>query len=206
MAELAEPCQVAQLRESPSAPAPAAARADGTFEELYDEHVAFVWRSVRRLGVADDAAEDVVQGVFLVVHRRWADFHANSTVRTWLFAIVLNVVRDHRRTLRRKKAHRLPANDAGDPDSLPDLKTATPYEMLARAEAARIIDRLLQELDEDKRAVFILSELEQMTAPEIAQATGLPARAVYSRVRAARTDFERAAARLRRQPPPRSER
>ncbi|MGE3634951.1 MAG: RNA polymerase sigma factor, partial [Sandaracinaceae bacterium] len=71
-------------------------------EEIYDACFDFVWRSARRMGVAEAHADDVVQEVFLVAHRRLADFEGRSSVRTWLFGILLRVVSDHRRTLRRK--------------------------------------------------------------------------------------------------------
>jgi RNA polymerase sigma-70 factor (ECF subfamily) len=168
------------------------------FDRFYDEHVSFVWRCVRRLGVPDDAAEDVAQSVFLVVYRRLGDFAAKSSVRTWVFAIVMNVVRDYRRA-RRRRNHWLPAGESSDLAKLPDETARTPHEALERSEAARLIDQLLAELDEDKRVVFLLAELEQMTAQEISAATGLSVKKIHSRLRAARTDFERAAARLRRQ-------
>ena len=168
-----------------------------SFEELYDAQVDFVWRSARRLGVADDAVDDVVQQVFLVVHRRHAEFQGRSSTKTWLFAILLNAVREHRRTLRRKSPHR--TSPATDPDTLIDPMVANnPERALERAEASRLIDALLESLEGDKRVVFVMAELEQMTPAEIAQATGLDAKTVYARLRAARIDFERAAAAMRR--------
>src|SRR4051794_16597314 len=76
-----------------------------TFEEVYEEHFSFVWRAARRLGAPAAAVDDVVQEVFLVVHRRLPEFAGRSSLKTWLFAIVLRVVRDHRRSLRRKSPH-----------------------------------------------------------------------------------------------------
>jgi RNA polymerase sigma-70 factor (ECF subfamily) len=168
------------------------------FERLYDEHVDFVWRSARRLGVSELAVDDVVQQTFLVVHRRLDDFEGRSSSKTWIFSILLRVVREHRRTLRRKSPHWfLPPLD---PDLTEGLGPGgNQEEALLRAEASATIDRLLESLDGDKRVVFVLAELEEMTADEIAAATGLDRPAVYSRLRAARTDFERAAARFRRQ-------
>lgn len=157
-----------------------------TFEGVYEEHFEFVWRSVRRLGIDDDAMDDVVQEVFLVVYRRLADFEGRSSVKTWLFGIALRVARTHRRGLARK----------GGLDPLPpqmaDVDQKGPEAAASQNEARRMLDRLLGELDEDKRAVFVLSELEQMTAPEIAEAIGVKVNTVYSRLRAARTAFEAA--------------
>jgi RNA polymerase sigma-70 factor (ECF subfamily) len=184
-----------------AAPAQASSQAEGparqlSFGEVYDEHVDFVWRSAQRLGVEEAALDDVVQQVFLVVHRRLGEFEGRSSIKTWLFAILLRAVRDHRRTLLRKSPHaRCPS---ADPDTLPEPAVG-PEELLEQREAARIIGLLLEELEGDKRTVFVMVELEQMSANEVSEATGLDVRAVYSRLRAARTDFERAASRMRKQ-------
>jgi RNA polymerase sigma-70 factor (ECF subfamily) len=163
---------------------------------IYDEYVDFVWRSARRLGVHDDDADDVVQQVFVVVHRRLSEFEGRASVKSWLFAILLRVVQDHRRSLRRKSTHL--AGTPLDPDALPAATAASdPYEALSRAEASRLINQLLERLDEERRVVFVMAELEQMTPAEIAEALDVDAKVVYARLRAARADFEEAAARLR---------
>jgi RNA polymerase sigma-70 factor, ECF subfamily len=177
-----------------SAPAP-------TFEQVYDEHAEFVWRSVRRLGLDASAADDALQLVFLVVHRRLGEFEGASSMRTWLFGIVLRVVREHRRSLKRKSPYL--RNDDTAEDELGRVTDATtranPEQALSQREASEIINKLLDTLDDDKREIFVMADLEQMTAIEIGEALGMDPPAVYSRLRAARTDFERAAALLRRE-------
>ncbi len=162
------------------------------FDDLYEQQVDFIWRNVRRLGVDEAAVEDVVQQVLLVVHRRLPEFCHASSVRTWIFGIVLRVASEYRRSVRR--IHPFPWTD---PDTLADDSQRGPDESTARAEAARLVQQWLKELDEDKREVFILAELEQMTAREIAEATGSNTSTVYSRLRTARLDFEKAARRSR---------
>src|SRR5258705_9464280 len=76
-----------------------------SFDDVYQRYVDFVWRSVRRAGVEEGAVDDVVQQVFLVVHRRLPEFSHASSVRTWIFGIMLRVLREHRRSLRRKSPH-----------------------------------------------------------------------------------------------------
>ncbi|MGO8993657.1 MAG: RNA polymerase sigma factor [Polyangiaceae bacterium] len=168
------------------------------FEEVYGEHFPFVWRSVRRLGVDSSAVDDVVQEIFLVVHRRLAEFEARSSMKTWLFGVVLRVVRQHRRTLRRKPAQ-LGGGAAMDPDveRVRDTAERGPHERAAEREAVRTLHAILDELDDDKREVFVLSELEQMTVPEIAEAVETNVNTVYSRLRAARRDFDQAVLRYR---------
>jgi len=163
------------------------------FSEIYRDNVAFVWRSLRRLGVNARDVDDVCQEVFVIVHRKLSTFDATATMRTWLFGIARRVAADHR-----KRAHvrretpaapsELDVNQAGPSDG-PD-----PLE-LRRARA--ILDEILDELDEAKRAVFVLFELEEMPMAEVAKAVECPLQTAYSRLAAARKQVESAV--LRRQ-------
>jgi RNA polymerase sigma-70 factor (ECF subfamily) len=172
--------------------APASARTGLRFADVYESHFAFAWRSVRRLGVEESAVDDVVQEIFVIVHRRLDDFEGRSSLKTWLFGIVLRVVRDHRRAVRRKSPR-----SAGDADTVEADIASDPHERALKAEAARVLHAILDELDDEKREVFVLAELEQMSAPEIAEAVGAPLNTVYSRLRAARQAFEAGVARHR---------
>jgi RNA polymerase sigma-70 factor, ECF subfamily len=167
------------------------------FERLYEQYVDFVWRSARRLGVSDDALDDVVQKVFLVVHRQLAGFERRASYKTWIFSIILRVVQDHRRHLRRKVPAWLVSADDALLDHVIDTQQPSPFDAVVQADAARLVEELLGALDDDKRAAFVLAELEQMTLPEIAQATGVNVKTIHSRLRAARIEFERAADRWR---------
>jgi RNA polymerase sigma-70 factor (ECF subfamily) len=159
------------------------------FASVYEEHFAFVWRSLRRLGVASAQLDDASQDVFLVIYRRLDDFEGRSSVKTWIFGIVLKIVRTYKRTAARKPTEPL----EGDIAAL-----ASPAEELTdAARAARLMHSLLDELDDAPRAVFVLSELEEMTAPEISAALGVNLNTVYSRLRAARRDFDAALVRHR---------
>jgi RNA polymerase sigma-70 factor, ECF subfamily len=168
-----------------------------TFDVVYEEHFDFLWRSARRLGVHDGAVDDVVQETFLVVHRRLAEFEGRSTVKTWLFGILLRVVRDHRRHTRRKAPHSIRPEAPTDPETLSAGSDQGPHERAAKTEAVRALHAILDELDDEKREVFILAELEQMTAPEMADALGANLNTIYSRLRAARQEFEQAVSRHR---------
>jgi RNA polymerase sigma-70 factor (ECF subfamily) len=172
--------------------APARVEAGPTFDELYDSYAEFLWRNARRLGVGDDAVDDVLQQVFLVVHRRLPEVSIAGSEKAWLFGVLVRVIRDHRRQLRRKSPHRFFSNTS--PDTLVDERARQPDESFARGEASIIMQRLLDALSEEKRQVFILAEFEELTAPEIAEATGTNLSTVYSRLRAARLEFEAAAA------------
>jgi RNA polymerase sigma-70 factor, ECF subfamily len=165
-----------------------------SFETVYDTYFPYIWRSVQRLGVPLSQADDVVQEVFLVVYRRLSDFEGRSSLKTWLYGIALRVARSHRMQSRRSgervalDAEQLRAPDATRPD-----------ERAENAEAARLVDALLDGLEYEQREVFVLAELEQLTAPEIAEALGAKLNTVYSRLRLARRAFAEAAARCRAQ-------
>lgn len=172
----------------PSRHDPTGAAALPPFEELYESHVDFVWRVARRLGVSEGALDDAVQEVFLIAHRRAAEFEGRGTVRAWLYGIVRRVARDHR------PSRREVLDDRGTADAV-DLPTA--HERLERAEALRTLYALLDELDDERREVFVLAELEQIPMPEVAQMLGLNVNTAHARLRAARARMEKGIARLR---------
>lgn len=167
-----------------------------TFDDVYDEHFAFVWRSARALGVPDHAVDDVAQEIFVTVHARLDDFEGRSSLRTWIYGIARNVVRAHRRA-GRKHDRGAPNEGPVDPDSLFDPLEKDPENRAARAQAARVLVALLDTLDDDKREVFVLAELEQLTVPEIADMLAEKPNTVYSRLRLAREAFAAATERHR---------
>jgi RNA polymerase sigma-70 factor (ECF subfamily) len=149
-----------------------------SLEELYRAHHDFVWRNARRLGCDDDGADDVVHEVFLVARRKLVGFENRSSIRTWLFAITHRIIQRMRRD-RARYDKRLRAYAAE--------QTTTPaLEPHAQSEAADTLRHLLAQLDEPKRVVFILAELEGMSSVEIGQCLGVKPPTVDSRRRAAR--------------------
>lgn len=174
-------------------PVAAASQEPPSFPAVYDDNVDFVWRSLRRLGVLDTALDDALQEVFVVVHRRLPEFEHRASVRTWLFGICMHVARTDRRRRRRRE----PPNVEIDDDVLPGPQGEGPDAQVETAQGVQLVHRLLDELDDDKRAVFVLAELEQMSSFEIAEALGVKRNTVASRLRAARAEFEQAVARHR---------
>ncbi|HVY45165.1 MAG TPA: sigma-70 family RNA polymerase sigma factor [Minicystis sp.] len=153
------------------------------FDALYEEHFDFVWRTVRQLGVRPASLDDAVQDVFVVAHRRLADFEPRASLRSWLFGIALRVASDYRRSVRRK---------GGAVELSPDIPSPrpSPQDDAETSEALRLFFRGLDALDERQRDVFVLVEVEQFTAPEAAAALGIPVNTVYSRLRSARIAFD----------------
>jgi len=157
-----------------------------SFERLYEEQFAFVWRNVQRLGVRGAEIDDAVQEVFIVVHRKLADYQPRSSVRAWVFGILTRVVRTHRRTRSRKEPP-----TAADTDMLADGRRPGPEELLERSETVQALEAILDTLTDEQCEVFILVELEEMSGPEVAEALAISVNTVYSRLRLAREHFQR---------------
>jgi RNA polymerase sigma-70 factor (ECF subfamily) len=170
----------------------------GGLQEIYTQHADFVFRNLRRLGVHEAAIDDAVQDVFLVVHRRLADFESRSLMTTWLFGIVLRVAQTYRRSATRRDA-RLSYAPATEVERVPVSAAESPLALFERREATLLLHRLLDRLDDDKRAMLVCIELEQMTVPEAAESLGLNLNTAYGRLRAARAAFNEAVVRVKRE-------
>jgi RNA polymerase sigma-70 factor (ECF subfamily) len=171
---------------TPDAPASESVAEPCTFARVYDVHFAFVWRTLRLLGVAEAALEDAAQDVFAVVSHKLPEFAGRSSLRTWLFSIVRRTAANYRRSHRRKIRPLVPLSDTfvgSEP---------TPQAHAEAQEAARAIERFCETLDPDRRALFVLALLEEVPASEIAGALGVPTNTIYSRVRLLRSALERA--------------
>jgi RNA polymerase sigma-70 factor, ECF subfamily len=151
---------------------------DAAVARLYREQQAFVWRNARRLGCADEWVDDAVQEVFLVAARRLHELTPDANLRGWLFAIVFRVVQrlQRNRARYRVRIHRYSETQLD----------ATQKSAEDSSHAARQLRELLSRLDEAKRVVVILVELEGMTSAEVAKLLGVPQGTVDTRLRAAR--------------------
>lgn len=148
---------------------------------------------MRRLGIPPASMDDAVQDVFLVVHRRLPEFEARSQFKTWLFGIILRVAHEHRRSARRH-LERVADPESAEPDELPN-NAQTPYDQVERREATAVLHQVLANMSDERRSVFVLVELEQMTVPEVADALGIKLNTAYTRLRDARELFESAVTR-----------
>jgi RNA polymerase sigma-70 factor (ECF subfamily) len=152
---------------------------------MVEQHFDFIWRTLRRLGVGEADADDATQEVFLVASRK-LDEVAVTKERSFLFGTALRVASTHRRTSSRRRE---------SPGGSLDDRTAQglgPDDMTERHRARRLLDEVLNELDLDVRGVFVLFELEELTAPQIAELLGIPVGTVASRLRRAREVFRAA--------------
>ena len=157
-----------------------------SFRELYDAHVRFVWRALARLGVGEPDLPDASQEVFVVAHRRLAEFEGRSKVTTWLFAICMRVASD-----RRNLAHHHRELPTG---KVPDLAHdgADASVLVERHRARQMLEQIMDRMPEEQRVVFALFELEELIGDEIAELLDVPVGTVRSRLRLARATFEEA--------------
>lgn len=169
-----------------------------TVAEIYAQHCRFVWRNLRRLGVAPEQVEDAVQDVFLVVHRRLSEFEGRSSLATWLFGIVLRVASRYRERSRSKR-QRFEPGSADFLDEIAATGSHGAFEEVAQRQAADLVYSVLDGLDEDKRNMFVMVELEQMSVVEAAQVLELNLNTAYSRLKRASAEFERQLKRLAKQ-------
>ena len=166
-----------------------------SLEAIHEHHVDFVWSSLQRLGVPRADLEDALQEVFMVVHAKLTTFDGTSRVSTWLFGICLRVASGQRR-----KAYRHREHAVGNLEETAGAVAAPSAEAtLLEREALQNLERVLDTLELERRAVFVMFEIEGIGCPEIATLLGLPLGTVHSRLAAARSDFAKAALRLRKQ-------
>jgi RNA polymerase sigma-70 factor (ECF subfamily) len=156
---------------------------DATLAAIYREHFPFVWRSLKALGFDASEAEDLAQDVFLVVRRRLPDFDPHrGGLRPWLYGITRRVGAQRRRSAVRaeQRLRLLPHPTA----------VMSPEQNTAQIEAAGVVDRFMADLDDERRAVFVLSEIEGLSGTEISAALEVNRNTVYTRLRAIRQRFE----------------
>jgi RNA polymerase sigma-70 factor, ECF subfamily len=176
------------FRNRAAKPAPADSHGLST-ASVFSENASMAWRALRALGVAEADVDDVCQEVFITVHRRLPTFDGRSAVRTWVYGICVRVAADYRK--RARSRGELAAEVTPELAIEPRQEDAVSIRQ-ARAELHRILDGL----DDDKRAVFVLYEIEELAMNEVAAALGCPLQTAYSRLHAARREVEAAVARL----------
>ncbi len=155
-----------------------------SFSELFNGHARYLWRALLGLGVPERDVDDACQEVLLVAHRRLADIDPR-TLKSWLYGVCIRVAATHRRKLRARRE--------ASSEELPELEShRTPFDEVAAGRMQGALMRALDDLDEDKRAAFVLYEIEELTLREVALALDCPLQTAYSRLGAARAHVRRA--------------
>ena len=171
-------------------PPPPQTGAQVDFEAVFRSELGWVINTLRRYGVREADVEDVAHDVFVTFHRRLADFDPTRSVRAWLGGIAYRVASDHRQRahVRRELA-----------DDTIEVRDSTPGadEALDRERTRALVIDALRDVQDERRPVLVLHDLDGLAMPEIAASLGLPLNTAYSRLRLARADFKKAIERRR---------
>lgn len=166
-----------------NAPAAPASRSQmPSFGAIFQRDLGYVYNSLRRLGVPSRDLEDLCHDVFFRVHQRLAEYDADRPFRPWLFGFCFRVASDYRRRFANQRE--ILGAELEPVDPAPNA-----FDQLVRAEASNLAQRVLQSLELERRAVFVMHELDGSPIPEVAEALGIPLNTAYSRLRLAREQF-----------------
>jgi RNA polymerase sigma-70 factor (ECF subfamily) len=152
--------------------------------EVYRDHHAFVWRSLRRLGVPERELPDATHDLFLAVHRHLGAFDGRHRITTWLYAFCIRVASERRRRAS-ARYEKLEAVDGGGSGGNTEDRHAE------LSDRRRLLERALNAMSLEQRAVFVLFELEGWDGDELVAALQIPLGTVHSRLRLARAVFHR---------------
>jgi RNA polymerase sigma-70 factor, ECF subfamily len=147
---------------------------------LFDEIAPFAWRTLRFLGVPEDDLPDLTQEVLIIVHHKAHTFEGRAAFKTWVYRIC------HRTAIAFFRKTRSAARSA----RLAEQTQVLPVDPSGRIEARSLLKGLLSKLDEDKRVVFVLYEIEGLSMREISEVLECPLQTAYSRLHAARRLLE----------------
>jgi RNA polymerase sigma-70 factor (ECF subfamily) len=163
---------------------------------VYREHVPYVWRSLKHLGVREADLEDVAHDVFIVVGRKLDGFEERSSLKTWIYGICLRTAADYRgRAFRRREVlhGELPAAAERSSPAVQER------ELAGKRQRSRLVE-LLAALTVEQREVFVLYEIEELTMREVAEVLSCPLQTAYSRLHAARRSLKESLAEERAMP------
>lgn len=155
---------------------------------IYTEHADFVWRTLQQLGVHEQDREDLLQEVFIVVHRKLSGFNGGASMTAWLFGICKHVTVAYRR----RPHHRRELADDSVPETTPSNDELSPETAAEIREKHKQLEAILNELDLDRRAVLVMFEIDELSCEAIATLLCIPLGTVYSRLHAARKEFVKA--------------
>ncbi|UJR82767.1 RNA polymerase sigma factor [Sandaracinus amylolyticus] len=164
------------------------------FRAVFRAELGWVCNTLRRLGVREADVEDAAHDVFVTFHRRLADYDPARPVRAWLGGIAYRVASDHRRRAHVRREIADDTIEVVDPQGGAD-------DALAEKQTRALVLSALQEVQEERRPVLVLHDIDGIAMPAIAESLSIPLNTAYSRLRLARADFRRAVERLRAQEP-----
>jgi len=159
------------------------------FDDLVKKYQGYLYRLMVRACHHPQDAEEVASEAFARAYSRLCQFEGRSSFVSWLGRIATNLC------FRRREKAELPSvsledqarEESGHPDRGPAAPMPTPEESVLREEMHRIIHAAVAELPEPDQTVLRLRDIEQYSAAETAERTGLSVPAVKARLHRART-------------------
>ncbi len=181
---------VARQEPEPTRMAAAPADRDARLRGMVDSHYEFIWRTLRGLGVPAANVDDATQQVFWIAAQK-LDLITTGRERAFLFSTARGVAANARRATKRNR-------EQGDEGSLELVTDAAPdpEQAAERSQAKRLLEKVLADMNEDLRTVFVLFELEGLTSVEISELLSIPVGTAASRLRRAREEFQLAVTKL----------
>lgn len=161
--------------------------ADEACLHAFQGELEYVHRTVLRLGAARSDVEDLMQEVFIALHRSWNRCDKSRPLRPYLFGIAFRVVANYRR----KRNREVPLGVVEVPDVYADVDAS-----LRSDQARRVILAALDRIPLPRRAVLIMHELDDVPVAEVAKALKIPLFTAYGRLRKARRELTAAVRRL----------
>jgi RNA polymerase sigma-70 factor, ECF subfamily len=153
----------------------------------FQRELDYVFRTLRRLGTWPSEVEDLAQELFLVLRRSWSEYDPDRPLRPYLFGIAFRIASAHRRKRDREQAFEVV--EVIDTDAGPD-------DALATKRARALVLAALEQIPLPRRAALVMHDLDDVSVEDVASALGIPKFTVYSRLRKARRELERALQRL----------
>jgi RNA polymerase sigma-70 factor (ECF subfamily) len=152
------------------------------FEILMRRHNRRVFRAVRAILKRDDEAEDVMQDAYVRAYEHLADFRGDAAFSTWLTRIAVHEALGRLRRERRFQPIEPQLEEPSPMSSSPH----NPEQLVNDRELRVVLERAIDALPDDFRAVFVLRAVEQMTGCETAECLGIPEETVKTRLHRAR--------------------
>lgn len=154
-------------------------------KEIYEEQFDYVWNSLRRLNIPERELEDVAHEVFMTAYENLHKYDEERPIQPWLFGIAFRIASNYRE---KASNHREFLNEPDPPSQAPEIPGK-----LSEERAREVVRRALDEVEMERRAVFVLNKLDGHPIPEIAESLGIPVNTAYSRLRLAKEAFTQAA-------------
>ena len=161
-------------------------RYPGAFEELLDSYEQPVYRFVYRLLDDPSDAPDVTQDVFVKIFLKVGDFRGDSSLKTWIYRIVIHEASNRRRWFSRHRGRELSLDFSPNGHGLKGHwfvdPQETPFDALSRQEQMELVENALRAIDSRLRCAVVMRDIEGMSYQEIADTLKVSLGTVKSRI------------------------